>query len=87
MGKHPTLREEPRLYLSNRANRLDRLCQLKAPAIVLRGEVALILQALAEVVRQEEPAVTLHVEFEALRKKLFPDEEHDNANNLGAGLA
>lgn len=58
MGNHPTLRERPRLFLENRANRLNRLCQLDAPTIILRGEVALILQALEEVIRQEEPMIS-----------------------------
>lgn len=70
MSNRPTLQEDPRLYLSNRAERMTMLVRLKAPAIVLRMEVALILQALAEVVRQEEPNVKLTIEFEALRSKL-----------------
>jgi hypothetical protein len=76
VSNQPTLRENPRLYLHNRANRLNRLCELKAPPIILRGEVALVLQALAEVVKQEEPNVKLTVEFEALRAKLtYPEDK------------
>lgn len=70
-----TLKEAPRRYLQNRANRLERLCQLNAPPIILRGEVALVLQALAEVVRQEETSIILSIEFEALRKTLIQDRD------------
>ena len=74
-----TLSEDPRAYLSNRANRLDRLCQLKAPASILRGEVALILQALAEVVKQEEPGVAgsnLPAMITQFREELAKDRYH-----------
>ena len=74
-----SLRSDPRLFLASRANRLDRLVQLKAPAIILRGEVALILQALAEIVRQEEPNVKLTIEFEALRTSLMPEDKEEPA--------
>lgn len=83
MGNHPTLREQPRLYLENRANRLDRLCQLNAPTIILRGEVALILQALEEVIRQEEPMISdvIVTHVGALRAELTKDRETFLAND------
>lgn len=80
VANNPTLRDNPRLYLAGRANRLDRLCTLKAPAIILRGEVALILQALTIVVQQEEPhrqGGNLPGMIERFRKELMQDQDQE----------
>lgn len=73
----PTKRD----YLAARANRLDRLCQLKAPPIILRGEVALILQALTWIVQEEEGGIEgLTVQTEALRQLLTRDRGTEHAH-------
>jgi hypothetical protein len=51
----PTLSEAPKLYLTNRANRLERLCRLDAPVSLLRSEVLLILEAMTAILKAEPP--------------------------------
>ena len=50
----PTLTEDPRRFLCNRAKRLEKLCVLAAPATILNGEVKMLLQAVDALLRKEE---------------------------------
>lgn len=62
----PTLAEDPRLFLLNRSHRLHRLVVLKAPVNILLSEVSLVVQALNEVVKQEDFDVKLGGDVEVL---------------------
>jgi len=42
-----TMMDHPRVYLKNRANRLARLAELNAPAVVIENEFRLVEQAMA----------------------------------------
>lgn len=102
MEKYPTLEEEPRRFLSMRANRLHKLCELKAPALVIRGEVKLVNQAMEVIARQEnvtspnsellDEIARLQKEVESLRVyALKIDKPIElgtvNANDRGAPVA
>lgn len=52
-----TLNENPRLYLLNRSDRLNRLCRLDAPAVILCAEVRLINQANEVLIQREKPGL------------------------------
>jgi hypothetical protein len=52
-----SLEENPRLYLLNRSDRLNRMCRLNAPAVVLCAEVRLINQANEVLINLEKPGL------------------------------
>jgi DNA-directed RNA polymerase beta' subunit len=53
----PTLTEDPRRFLGNRARRLEKLCTLVAPAAIINGEVKMLAQAVDALLRKEEPGL------------------------------
>ncbi len=45
-ARYPSLQENPKLYLKNRAERLVRLVELDAPQMIIENEVKLVNRAL-----------------------------------------
>lgn len=51
---NPTLKDNPLLYLKNRAARLARLAELSAPFVIITAELGLVQQAYDEARKQHE---------------------------------
>lgn len=82
----PTLASNPRLYLRNRANRLERLCTLDAPAVVLNAEVRLIDQANDVLLRKEAPDLLTVLASNGFLTEAALRETHTTCMNTLAGV-